>query len=105
MENLGIPAPSGSPRPTARVAGLASRHRPLLVLLFVSAALRGVFFILAEDMTSMRLALNAAAASSYGLLGISEWAIDLPAFVASLLTLFVVYAIARLIGGRASRPW
>ena len=125
MDSLGITAPSVSPRPSAYLAAQASRHWPLLVLLFVSAALRAVFFIgllgsddtayalnaiamrrgsfvLAEDMTSMRLALNAAAAGSYGLLGISEWSIALPAFVASLLTLLVVYAIAWLIGGRVA---
>jgi 4-amino-4-deoxy-L-arabinose transferase-like glycosyltransferase len=48
----------------------------------------------------MRLALNVAAATSYGLFGISEWATALPTFVASLLTLAIVYAIAWLVGGR-----
>lgn len=112
---------------TSGKAGLSiaavSGHWPLLVLLVVAGALRTLFFIgilgsddtayafnaiairngsfvLADDMTSMRLGLNAAAAASFGLVGVSEWGVALPAFLASLLTLVVVYAIAMIVAGR-----
>src|SRR5512143_3942254 len=125
MDGCRISAPSVTSRAAIRLAALVSRHWPLLVLVFVAGALRAVFFIgllgsehtayalnaiairrgafvFGEDMTSMRLALNMVAAGSCGLLGVSEWALALPAFVASLVTLLVVYAIAWLIGGRVA---
>jgi len=97
-------------------------HWPLLPLLLLAAGLRLVFFtgLLASDdtayasnaialhdgsfslgdMTTMRVALNAAAAVSFALLGMSEFSLGVPALIASLLTLPVVYAIAHLLGGR-----
>ena len=102
---------------------IVRRHWPLGLLLLLAAVLRGYFFvgilgsddtayalnaigirngtfILAEDMTAMRLGLNAAAAGAMALLGTTEWALGLPAFIGSLLTLAIAYAIGWIVAGR-----
>jgi cytosine/adenosine deaminase-related metal-dependent hydrolase len=50
----------------------------------------------------MRIGLDAAAAASFGAFGITELALGLPALVASLLTLIVVYVIALKLGGQTA---
>lgn len=97
-------------------------HWPLLALIALAGVLRVTFFtgLLASDdteyaswaisilngsfepgasMTAMRIALDAIAAASFGLFGVSEWALGLPALVASLLTLVIVYCIAFMVDG------
>jgi 4-amino-4-deoxy-L-arabinose transferase-like glycosyltransferase len=98
---------------------------PLLALLILAGVLRVIFFagLVASDdtayaywaismlngsfepgasMTAMRIALDAAAAVSFGLFGVSEWALGLPALTASLLTLVIIYLIAFMVGGRVA---
>jgi len=98
-------------------------HWPLPALLVLAGALRVLFFTgllgsddtayaenaiamldgsfrPAEDMTTMRIALDAVAAVSFAVLGVSELSLGAPALGASLLTLAVVYTIASLLSGR-----
>jgi len=100
-------------------------HWPLLALLALAGVLRVTFFtgLLASDdtayafralsmlngafepgasMTAMRIVLDSTAAASFGLFGVSEWTLGLPALTASLLTLVIVYCIAFMVDGRVA---
>ncbi len=108
-----------------RLPGWLSTHRPLLPLLVVAGTLRLTFFsglvasddteyagnaiamlkgslVFSKSMTSMRIALNAAAAATFALFGTSECTLGLPALVSSLLTLVIVYLISFMLSGRVA---
>jgi 4-amino-4-deoxy-L-arabinose transferase-like glycosyltransferase len=64
-----------------------------------ATALRDGRLAVGADLVSLRVGLLALAAGSYALLGVSEVASVMPALLASIATLFVVYGIALLLHG------